>query len=185
MKQLLFKFFTTSWFFYLPAFLKGQPVSSIHQFTATSIDGKTVDFSSFKGKKILVVNTASECGLTPQFKQLQELYDHYKDKNFVIVGFPTNDFAHQDPGSNTEIKSFCEKNYGVTFLMMEKIKVKGDGMHPIYTWLTSKKENGVMSSSVKWNFQKYMIDENGHLVDVVVPWKKPDCKKIVKWLEGK
>lgn len=172
-------------FLNIPSFFKGQPTSSIHQFTANSIEGKNIDFGTFKGKKILVVNTASECGLTPQFKDLQELYDKYKDKNFMIIGFPTNDFGKQDPGENSEIKSFCERNYGVTFLMMQKIVVKGDGIHPIYKWLTSKSQNGVMNSHVQWNFQKYMIDENGFLVDMVPPIKKPDCKKILKWLDAR
>ena len=171
-------------FFNLPSLFKGQPTSSIHQFTANSIEGKKIDLATFKGKKILVVNTASECGLTPQFKELQELYETYKDKNFLIVGFPSNDFGKQDPGNNSEIKSFCERNYGVTFLMMEKVVVKGDSIHPIYRWLTSKSENGVMNSKVRWNFQKYMLDENGHLVDVVSPPKKPTCKKILSWLNS-
>lgn len=166
-----------------PILFKGQPSSSIHQFTAKSIEGKLIDFSSFKGKKLLIVNTASECGLTPQFKQLQELFDKYKDRNFMIIGFPSNDFGQQDPGTNSEIKSFCERNYGVSFLMMEKIHVKGGEINPVYKWLTEKKENGVMSSQVKWNFQKYMVDENGYLVDMVVPWKKPNTRKIVKWIE--
>lgn len=169
----------------LPIIFKGQPSSSIHQFSAKSIEGKTINLSDFKGKKLLIVNTASECGLTPQFKQLQELFDTYKDRNFMIIGFPSNDFGKQDPGSNSEIKSFCERNYGVTFLMMEKIGVKGDDIHPIYKWLTEKKQNGVMSSHVKWNFQKYMVDENGYLIDMVLPWKKPDNKKIVRWIERK
>jgi glutathione peroxidase len=168
--------------FQLPVLLKGQPTSSIYQFTCNSIEGRPVSLGTFKGKKILVVNTASECGLTPQFRQLQELYEMYKDKDFLIIGFPSNDFAHQDPGNNSEIKAFCERNYGVTFLMMEKIVVKGDSIHPIYKWLTHKSENGVMNSRVKWNFQKYLIDENGYLVDMVVPWKKPDCRRILKWL---
>jgi glutathione peroxidase len=168
-----------------PVLLKGQPTSSIHQFTATDIEGKTVNFETFKGKKLLIVNTASECGLTPQFKQLQELYDTYKEKNLVIVGFPTNDFASQDPGNNQEIKSFCERNYGVTFLMMQKITVKGENMHPIYKWLTSKSLNGVMNSKVKWNFQKYLVNEKGHLEDMVIPWRKPDCRKILRWIEKK
>lgn len=169
--------------FGLPSLFKGQPSSSIHQFTANSIEGKVIRFEDFKGKKLLIVNTASECGLTPQFKQLQELFDTYKDRNFLIIGFPCNDFASQDPGSNTEIQSFCQRNYGVSFLMMEKIHVKGNEIHPIYRWLTQKKENGVMSSQVKWNFQKYLIDENGFLVDTVSPWKQPTTKRIVKWIE--
>lgn len=170
-------------FFFLPFLFRGQPTSSIHQFKATSIEGKQIDFMDFKGKKIIVVNTASECGLTPQFKELQALYTTYKDSGLVIVGFPTNDFAHQDPGTNDEIHSFCERNYGVTFLMMQKISVKGNDMHPIYKWLTSKSQNGVMNSTVKWNFQKYLIDEKGFLVNVVSPWKKPDCSKILNWLK--
>jgi glutathione peroxidase len=168
-----------------PILLKGQATSSIYQFKCKTLEGKDFDFNDLKGKKILVVNTASECGLTPQFKQLQQVFEKYKNKNFTIVGFPSNDFASQDPGTNEEIKTFCERNFGVTFLMMEKIKVKGDSTHPIYKWLCNKKENGVFSSSVKWNFQKYLIDENGHLIDVVGPLKKPDCRKIIKWIEGK
>lgn len=164
---------------------KGKPTSSIHQFKAKSIDGELVDFSSFKGKKLLIVNTASECGFTPQFKQLEEVFQTYKDKNFTIIGFPCNQFGKQDPGSNTEIKSFCTKNYGVTFLMMEKVNVKGDSICEIYKWLTSKDLNGVEGSSVKWNFQKYMIDENGFLVNHVLSMKKPNCSTIINWIEGK
>ncbi|MBL7921750.1 MAG: glutathione peroxidase [Bacteroidia bacterium] len=184
MKNLIIKLFMTP-FFFLSSFLKGQPSSSILQFTATSIEGKQIDFKEFKGKKIIIVNTASECGLTPQFKELQTLYTTYKDSGLMIIGFPTNDFAHQDPGTNNEIHSFCERNYGVTFLMMQKISVKGADTHPVYKWLTQKSQNGVMNSTVKWNFQKYLIDENGFLVSVVSPWKKPDCKKIIKWLNKK
>jgi glutathione peroxidase len=184
MKSTLINLLTTP-FFLFPALYKGQPTSSTHQFKANTIEGKTIDFSEFKGKKIIIVNTASKCGLTPQFKQLQEVYEKYKDKNLVIIGFPTNDFARQDPGTNTEIHSFCERNYGVTFLMMEKISVKGDKIHPIYKWLTNRSENGVMSSTVKWNFQKYLINENGFLEEVVSPWKKPKCRKIINWIEKK
>lgn len=169
-------------FFLFPSLYRGQPKSSIHQFTATGIEGKLIDFKEFKGQKIIIVNTASECGLTPQFKQLQEIYDTYKAKGLIIVGFPTNDFANQDPGNNKEIHSFCERNYGVTFIMMQKISIKGDEIHPIYKWLTSKSLNGVMSSKVKWNFQKYLIDENGYLEHIVSPWKKPNCRKIINWL---
>lgn len=164
---------------------KGTPTSSIHQFKAKTIDGELLDFSSLKGKKVLIVNTASKCGFTPQYKELEALFEKYKDKNFVIVGFPCNQFGGQEPGTSSDIKEFCTKNYGVTFTMMEKIDVKGDSVCEIYKWLTSKEKNGVESSSVKWNFQKYMIDENGFLVDYVVSLKKPDCAKIVKWIEGK
>ncbi len=164
---------------------KGKPTSSIHKFKAKSIDGELIDFSSFKGKKLLIVNTASECGFTPQFKQLEEVFQTYKDKNFTIIGFPCNQFGKQDPGSNSEIKSFCSKNYGVTFLMMEKVNVKGDSICEIYKWLTTKELNGVESSSVKWNFQKYMVDENGFLVNHVLSMKKPNSSTIINWIEGK
>ena len=164
---------------------KGEPTSSIHQFKAKTIDGEELDFSTFKGKKLLILNTASKCGFTPQFKELEDLYQKYKDKNFMIIGFPCNQFGGQEPGNNSEIKDFCTKNYGVTFLMMEKVNVKGDSICDIYKWLTNKDKNGVMSSSVKWNFQKYMIDENGFLVDYVLSFKSPFSSKITKWIEGK
>lgn len=161
------------------------PKPTIYGFKVKTIYGAELDFASLKGKKILIVNTASECGLTPQYKQLQEVYEKYKNKNFTIIGFPANNFGSQEPGSNSEIKSFCTKNYGVTFPMMEKVSVKGDDMCELYKWLTQKEKNGVMNSSVKWNFQKYMIDEEGHLIDSVSPARKPDCNKIVNWIEGK
>jgi glutathione peroxidase len=184
MKYLILKI-TAMFLILFPSLFKGQPSSSIHQFTANTIEGNTLNFKDFKGKKLLIVNTASKCGLTPQFKELQNLFEKYKSQNFMIIGFPSNDFAKQDPGSNNEIKSFCERNYGVSFLMMEKISVKGDSIHPIYKWLTQKSENGVMNSKVKWNFQKYLIDESGFLVDVVSPIKKPNCRKIINWLNNK
>ena len=159
--------------------------TNIYDFKAKTIDGKDFSFADLKGKKILIVNTASKCGFTPQYEDLEKLYNTYKDKNFVIIGFPANNFGHQEPGTNTEIKEFCTKNYGVTFQMMEKISVKGDDMDVIYHWLTEKAKNGKMDSSVKWNFQKYMIDETGNLVDVVYSTDKPDCDKIVNWINGK
>jgi glutathione peroxidase len=164
---------------------KGTPTSSIHQFRAKNIDGDEVSLSSFKGKKILIVNTASKCGFTPQYKNLEALYEKYKDKNFVSVGFPGNQLGNQEPGNSSDIKSFCTRNYGVTFPMMEKVDVKGNSICDIYNWLTSKDKNGVESSSVKWNFQKYMIDENGFLVGNVNSFKSPNCDKIVNWIEGK
>ena len=164
---------------------KGTPTSSIHQFKVKNIEGEWIDFSSLKGKKLLIVNTASKCGFTPQFKALESLYEKYKDKNFMIIGFPCNQFSKQDPGSSADIKDFCTKNYGVSFVMMEKVNVKGDSVCELYKWLTNKQLNGVEGSSVKWNFQKYMIDENGFLVDYVLSFKKPDCSKIIKWIEGK
>jgi len=156
---------------------------SFYDFKVKDIDGKDFDLSSLKGKKVLVVNTASKCGLTPQYTQLQSIFETYGGDKFTIIGFPANNFASQEPGSNKDISEFCLKNYGVTFKMMSKISVKGDDMDPLYQWLTSKSKNGVMDSDVKWNFQKYLIDENGHLVDVVDPKVKPDDDKIVSWIK--
>ncbi len=152
-------------------------------FSAKTIDGKMLDFSTFKGKKILVVNTASECGNTPQYKDLEELYKKYGGDKFTIIGFPANNFGHQEPGTDAEIEQFCTENYSVTFPMMSKISVKGDDINPIYKWLTTKSENGVMDSNVKWNFQKYMIDENGHLVGYVDPKVNPMSKEIIDWIK--
>lgn len=137
--------------------------TSIHSFKITSIDGGIIDFAAFKGKKILIVNTASECGYTPQYKDLEKLYTAYKDK-LVIVGFPANNFGQQEPGSNKEIKSFCEKNYGVTFPLAEKISVKGTDMAPIYQWLTQKSKNGVLDAVITWNFNKFLLDEAGRMI---------------------
>ena len=159
-----------------------QDRPSIHQFKVTDIEGNTFDFATLKGKKILVVNTASKCGLTPQYKDLQALYEKYGDENFTIVGFPANNFMSQEPGNDEEIAAFCEKNYGVTFPMMSKISVKGDDMHPLYRWLTSKSANGVLDSEVSWNFQKYIIDENGKLVGFFKPAVKPLSDEVVNWV---
>ncbi|WP_461640611.1 glutathione peroxidase [Labilibaculum euxinus] len=156
---------------------------SIYQFTVTSIDGSEFNFADLKGKKIMIVNTASKCGFTPQYELLEALYKEYQDKDFVIVGFPANNFLWQEPGTNEEIKEFCTKNYGVSFPMMSKISVKGNNIHPIYSWLTQKSKNGVMDSKIKWNFQKYLIDENGKLIDVLFPKEKPNCEKVISWLE--
>jgi glutathione peroxidase len=138
---------------------------SIYDFKVAGLTGQTIDFSQFKGKKILIVNTASKCGFTPQYESLEKLYESHKD-NLVIVGFPANNFLHQEPGSNAEIATFCQKNYGVSFPMAAKISVKGKDMAPIYQWLTNKDYNHFENSSVKWNFQKYLIDENGNLIAV-------------------
>jgi glutathione peroxidase len=147
--------------------------------------GKEFDFSSLKGKKILIVNTASECGLTPQYKDLEAIYSKYKDKNFVIVGFPANNFGGQEPGSNQEIAKFCQMNYGVSFPMMGKISVKGNDIHPLYQFLTQKGKNGLQDSEVEWNFQKYLLDENGYLVKVLSPRVLPTDDAIVSWINGK
>lgn len=137
---------------------------NIHGFKVEALDGSTIDFASFKGKKILIVNTASECGYTPQYKDLETLYETYKDK-LVVIGFPANNFGGQEPGSNSEIKTFCTKNYGVSFPMAAKISVKGDDMAPIYQWLTQKSKNGVLDAEIKWNFNKFLLDENGRMMN--------------------
>lgn len=157
---------------------------SIYQFKTEDLSGNTFDFALLKGKKILVVNTASKCGLTPQYEQLEEIYKQYKDKNFVIVGFPANNFASQEPGTNEEIGAFCQKNYGVTFPMMGKISVKGDDMNEIYQFLTQKSKNGLQDSEVEWNFQKYLLDENGQLVKVISPKTLPTDESIVSWIKS-
>ncbi len=136
---------------------------SIYDFKVEGLDGNTIDFAQYKGKKILIVNTASECGYTKQYEGLQALYEKYKDR-LVIVGFPANNFGGQEPGSNSEIKEFCKKNYGVTFPMAAKISVKGDDTAPVYKWLCSKTENGVLDAEIKWNFNKFLIDEKGKMV---------------------
>ena len=157
---------------------------TLYDFKTQTIDGKTFDLSTLKGKKVLIVNTASKCGLTPQYKDLEELYKTYGGDKFVIIGFPANNFASQEPGTNSDIKQFCLVNYGVTFPMMSKISVKGDDMDPIYQWLTKKELNGKMDSEVKWNFQKYMIDEKGYFVDMVEPKTSPKTDKIVDWIKA-
>lgn len=169
----------------LSAFTIKLPTASFYDLKAKTIDGKDFCFADLKGKKVMIVNTASKCGYTPQYEDLEKLYKLYKDKNFVIIGFPANNFGKQEPGTNTEIKEFCTKNYGVTFQMMEKVDVKGDDMNAVYKWLTSKELNGKMDSSVKWNFQKYLIDENGNLVDVAYSNDKPMDEKIINWINGK
>ena len=156
---------------------------TLYDFSAKTIEGKNYNFAELKGKKVLIVNTASECAFTKQYEKLQELYEKYGGNDFEIIGFPANNFKEQEPGSNEEISNFCQKNYGVTFQMMEKISVKGDDMHPIYRWLTNKEENGVVNTSVKWNFQKFLIDENGQVVDYLYPTTSPTSNKIEKWLK--
>jgi len=158
---------------------------SIHEFKVENINGEEFDFSSLKGKKIMVVNTASKCGLTPQYEKLEALYQKYKNDNFIIIGFPSNDFMGQEPGSNEEIIAFCKKNYGVSFPMMSKVKVKGNDKCDIYSFLTLKSQNGLEDNKVQWNFQKYLLDENGFLVKVLSPRTLPDDPQISSWIEGK
>ena len=158
---------------------------TIYQFKVQDLTGDEFDFATLKGKRIIIVNTASECGLTPQYEQLQAVYNQYKDQNLVIVGFPANNFGSQEPGSNAQIASFCQKNYGVTFPMMAKISVKGNDMHPVYQFLTQKTKNGLEDSSVQWNFQKYLINSNGELEKVIAPSTLPTDAEIINWIEGK
>ncbi len=158
---------------------------TIYQFKVQDLAGDEFDFATLKGKRIIIVNTASECGLTPQYEQLQAVYNQYKDQNLVIVGFPANNFGSQEPGSNAQIASFCQKNYGVTFPMMAKISVKGNDMHPLYQFLTQKAKNGLEDNSVQWNFQKYLINSNGELEKVVAPSTLPTDSEIINWIEGK
>lgn len=159
-------------------------VEPIYQFKVEDINGQEFDFATLEGKKIMIVNTASKCGLTPQYKNLQSLYDTYSSDNFVIVGFPANNFLSQEPGSDSDISAFCEQNYGVSFPMMSKISVKGDDMHEVYQYLTTKDLNGLEDSGVTWNFQKFLIDENGRLVRVVSPRTLPDDQSIIDWIKS-
>lgn len=157
---------------------------NIYQFKVEDLSGNTFDFSTLKGKKIMIVNTASKCGLTPQYKDLEALYKEYKDKGFVIVGFPANNFASQEPGTNAEIATFCQLNYGVTFPMMEKVSVKGDDMCAVYQFLTQKSKNGLKDSEVEWNFQKYLLNEKGELEKVISPKTLPTDPEVVNWIKG-
>lgn len=157
---------------------------NIYQFSVKDLSGTDFNFADLKGKKIMIVNTASKCGLTPQYEQLQTLYDTYKDQNFTIVGFPANNFLKQEPGTDSEIATFCKQNYGVTFPMMSKISVKGKKMHDVYQFLTQKSKNGFEDSKVSWNFQKYLLDEKGELVRVVSPKTLPNDTSIIDWIEN-
>ena len=158
---------------------------TIYDFKVITLYGEEFDLSQLKGKKVLIVNTASKCGMTPQYEELQELYEKYSQYNFTIIGFPANNFLNQEPGTNEEIASFCRINYGVTFPMMEKISVKGNDMHPLYSYLTRKSENGVLDAPVSWNFQKFMIDEKGKVAGFAKPSTKPMSDEIVNWILGK
>ncbi len=157
---------------------------SFYDIQVKTIDGNDFDLSTFRGKKLLVVNVASKCGLTPQYKQLEELYKEYKNQNFEVLAFPSSDFANQEYSDSQKILSFCKKNYGVTFPIFEKVSVRGKSKHFIYQWLTEKNKNGKKNVSVLWNFQKFTIDENGQWVDYFSPTTSPKSKKIVKWINS-
>ena len=179
MKKIIIILILVNW-----QIIKEQKImdNSIYQFTVEDVDGEAFDFSCLEGKKIMIVNTASRCGLTYQYKGLQALYDKYKNQNFIIIGFPANNFLFQEPGTNQQISEFCKKNYGVTFPIMSKIDVKGKNIHPVYRFLTDKSKNGYIDSKVTWNFQKYLINENGLLEMVVSPRTSPENEKIVNWI---
>ncbi|HYC28810.1 MAG TPA: glutathione peroxidase [Chitinophagaceae bacterium] len=159
------------------------PATTIYQFKVPGLDGSgTIDFSKYKGKKIMIVNTASKCGYTPQYTDLEKLYETYKDK-LVIVGFPANNFGQQEPGTNTEIQEFCKKNYGVTFPMAEKVSVVGDDIHPLFKYLTEEaKKIGAEEPIIKWNFTKFLLDENGKLIAVFRSKVTPMDPEITKYL---
>jgi glutathione peroxidase len=163
--------------------ISAQPDKSLYDFTIETLDGRLVKLESLRGKKVMLVNTASKCGYTKQYENLQSLYERYNVHGFEIVGFPSNNFNNQEPGTNEEIANFCSATYGVTFLMSIKIDVTGGEQEPIYRWLTHKSENGVMDSEVKWNFQKYLIDETGKLVGVAYSKEEPDSDRIVDWIK--
>jgi len=158
-----------------------DPKHSLYEIPILKLDGTPLDLSIFKKKKILFVNVASECGFTGQYEGLEELYKRYQD-NLMIVGVPCNQFGQQEPGNPEEIKNFCELNYGVSFILTEKIEVKGNNQHELYKWLTSKEYNGKMNSTVKWNFQKYLVNEKGQLVNVFYSITKPLSKSIIRHL---
>lgn len=163
---------------------ENEMTKNILDFIVKDIEGKDFAFASLKGKKVMIVNTASKCGLTPQYKELEDLYQKFKNQNFVIIGFPANSFGSQEPGTNKEISIFCQKNYGVTFPMMEKISVKGEDMHELYQYLTKKSQNGLIEVEVEWNFQKFLINENGQLDKVVSPRISPLSDEIINWIRG-
>lgn len=157
---------------------------TIYQFKVKDLNGNEFDFTDLKGKKIMIANTASKCGNTHQYENLQALYTKYKDDGFVIVGFPANNFLRQEPGSDKEIAAFCTQEYGVTFPMMSKISVKGKDMDEVYQFLTQKDRNGFKDSKVKWNFQKYLINEKGEVVNVIKPRIMPDDEAVISWIEN-
>ena len=156
--------------------------TTIYNYKVEGLEGGEINFADFKGKKILIVNTASECGFTKQYADLEQLYKDYKDK-LVIIGFPANNFGGQEPGTNEEIGAFCQRNYGVTFPMAAKVSVKGDDIAPIFKYLTEKELNGVKNSTILWNFTKFLIDENGRLIDTFVSTTKPTDEAITKYLK--
>lgn len=185
MKNLLLVIFSVFAGFLYSQEKSNKAVKPIYSFTVKDINGKKFSFKKLKGKKIMIVNTASKCGLTPQYKTLEELYQKYKDQGFVIVGFPANNFAEQEPGTNEEIAQFCQANYGVTFPMMSKVSVKGEDEAPIYKYLKNKSENGFQDSEIRWNFQKYLINGKGYLEKVLDPMTDFTSEEVINWISNK
>ena len=148
-------------------------MSSLHQFSATAIDGQDVDLSDYEGKVVLVVNTASQCGFTPQYQGLQQLHEQYADQGFAVLGFPCDQFGNQEPGADSEIAGFCERNFGVTFPLFSKVEVNGEDAHPVYQWLRDQK-GGLLGSKIKWNFTKYLVGKDGTVIDRYAPTTKPE-----------
>jgi len=166
--------------FFLIINLFAMSQETIHDLSFKSIEGSEISFADYKGKMIMIVNTASKCGFTPQYTELQQVHEKYKDQ-LVIIGFPANNFGAQEPGTNDEINAFCKKNYGVSFQMAEKVSVKGDDIHSLFSWL-NKQENPDYIGDIKWNFEKYLLDENGILIHRYRSMTKPDSKKITELL---
>lgn len=162
--------------------LNARAAEDFYELSAKKINGEDFSFSELRGKKAMIVNTASKCGYTYQYGELQQLYENYGGENFEIIGFPANNFGNQEPGTNEEIEDFCTENYGVSFQMMEKISVKGADMHPVYKWLTQKSLNGYADSEVMWNFQKYLINEDGTIHAVISTTVSPLSQDIVDWI---
>ncbi len=176
MKLMLFAFFTGF-------LLYNNAPQSVHEFKMLDIDEKEVDLSKYKGKVLMIVNTASKCGLTPQYAELQAIYEKYKDKGLVILGFPANNFMGQEPGTNANIKQFCSSKFKVSFPMFAKISVKGKNMHPLYQYLTQKKQNGKVDAPVSWNFQKFLIGKDGKVVQSISPSTKVNEPSVMRSIE--
>lgn len=157
-------------------------MGNLYDIQINSLQGKPINFGDFKGKHILFVNVASKCGFTPQYKDLEKLYQEYQD-DLMVIGVPCNQFGNQEPGSSDEIQEFCQVNYGVSFLITEKVDVKGSNQHPLYAWLTKKENNDKKSSTVRWNFQKYLVDSEGKLIDFYYSITKPTSSKITKHIQ--
>lgn len=166
-----------------PAAPAQEKAKSVHEFTLKNIDGKDVPLSTYKGDVVLIVNVASKCGLTPQYEDLEAVYEKYKDKGFTVLGFPANEFGKQEPGTDAQIKEFCTKDYGVKFPMFSKIVVKGDGIHPLYAYLTGKDTNPKFAGEIPWNFTKFLVNRKGEIIARFEPRVTPDSPEVIKAIE--